>query len=388
MNITLAGPIDTQMLRRLSGRGIPGAPNGQGGAPVSDLAAGLLRAGHRVNIATLDASIEVPQTFVDEDLTITYVPWRAPPRYRTRTRMLDLFEQEIRGLERAIRAFDGEFVHGHWSYEYGEAAIRSKLPHLITLHDLGWDYFWIMRDAYRFMRLIMKYRVMLRARHISVVGPFMQKKLWQYGYFGRSVAIPNGIILPERSNVDLATRLGGPLRFVTIGNAGNIKNVRASVLAFRTIRARYPQAELHLFGPGLGPDFAAGEPNVIGHGNVSHGDLMTFLREQATVLVHPSRIEACPVIIAEAKAMSVPVVGGWRSGGVPFVCSEDAGCLLVDIEDPAAIAEAALTIVADPTVYRSMAEKARLDTETRFASDVVTARYLAVYDDILSGRWA
>lgn len=387
MHVTLAGPIDTQMLRGLSGLRIDGGPSGQGGAPVTDLAAGLLRAGHRVSIATLDASLHEPLTIVEDGITITYVPWRAAPRFRARTRMLDLFEQEIRGLHSAIRAFAPDIVHAHWSYEYGEAAIRSQLPHLITLHDLGWDYLWIMRDTYRLMRLIMKFRVMLRARHVSVVGPFMQDKLWQYGYFGRSVTIPNGIILPERPKENLSARLNRSLRFVTIGNNGKIKNVRASVAAFRSIRTEYPNSELHLFGPGLGPDFADGEIGVFGHENVDHGTLMNFLRQQATVLLHPSRIEACPVIIAEAKAFSVPIVAGRRSGGVPFVCGEDAGSILVDIEDPTAIAEAALSIVSDPVKYRDMAEKARRDTEFRFSSDVVAKQYISVYDEIVWGQW-
>jgi L-malate glycosyltransferase len=381
MRVTLAGPIDTGILRELTGLSLDGAPPGQGSSPVPDLAAGLMRAGLEVNVVTEDASVKRVETFEGTGLTVHYVPLRAPPAFKTRWRMLDLFEVEVRHLERAISSTAPDIVHAHWTYEYAEAAVRTRLPHLVTMHDLGWDYFWIMRDTYRFVRLIMKYRTMVRVRNLTVVAPFMLPKLGWYGFTGSSRCIPNGIIVPsEYTQKHLSDT---SLTFVTIGNTGNIKNVSASVAAFERIRESHPTAQLHLFGPGLDETFGARHSHVHCHGNVDHATLMSFLLKHATVLIHPSRMEACPVIIAEAKATGTPIVGGARSGGVPFVCGVEGGSLLVDIDDPKAIAEAALSIVASDDVYTSMSRQALDDVRTRFDSDLVTQQYLAAYHSVL-----
>lgn len=387
MRILLTGPIDTKILRALTGFALEGAPPGQGSAPVPDLAAGLLRAGHSVEIVTLDGTIDETITICEDDFRISYVPLRSEPRFRARVRSKDLFAFEIQGLVDQIAQSTADIVHAHWTYEYAEAAIRSKTPHLVTMHDLGWDYFWIMKDLYRFIRLVMKYRAMMRVKHLTTVAPFMTKRAKEYGYFRKAIAIPNGLLLPEISAGIDATKYHASPVFATIGNAGNIKNVSASLLAFEHIRAARPDATLHLFGPGLDDDFVGRAPGVVGHSNVDHPKLMNFLRDEATVLIHPSRMEACPVIIAEAKARGVPVVAGERSGGVSYVCGEDAGCFLVDIENPSAIASAALDVLKSAEQYKEFSRKARRDVEVRFDSDHVTELYVGSYNAVLSGNW-
>lgn len=272
-----------------------------------------------------------------------------------------------------------DIVHAHWTYEFAEAAVRSRLPHLVTMHDLGWDYFWQLRDAYRLMRLAMKYRTMPRVRHLTVVAPFMVNKARQYGYFGNVAVVPNGIEIPG----ELATRKTVPSRpkLVSVGNSGAIKNIRASVEAFKRIKRDIPAAELHLFGPGLDATFGTAEPGVIAHGNVEHTWLLDFLAREATLLIHPSKLETFGVVIAEAKARGVPVIGGIKSGGVPFVCGTDAGCLLVDTTDPDAIARAALQLLSGSDAHLH-GPIARRDASARFDSRDTTQRYLEMYQEI------
>lgn len=377
LKILLAGPFDTEALGRSLGIDVSALPAGTIQTPIAPLSAGLLRAGHELQFVTLDPAIDEVREFHRAGITVTYCPLRGAPKYRARVRSRDLFAREIGHLAEVMRASDADIVHAHWTYEYAEAAIRSRRPALVTMHDLGWDYFFLLRDLYRAMRLVMKYRVMVRAKHVTAVSPFVANKAWHYGYFGKVDVVPNPI---EAADAPLKS-LGRPV-IATIGNQARLKNVAASVAAFATIRSAFPRAELHLFGPGLEPEGPFGGAGVTCHGNVPHGQLMRFLEDEATLLVHPSRMEACPVILGEAKMRGVPVVAGKSSGGVEYVVG-DAGGVLVDIDRPEEIAAAAIAILSDAGGYRALQQAAHEDVAARFSVEQVAESYLAIYRRIL-----
>lgn len=381
MKILLAGPIETRALGLSTGIDLSGLPNGVAHTPLAPLSGGLLAAGHEVHVVTLDPTVETRQNHHHGRLTVTFCPLRDLPRYRVRTRARDLFAVEIAHLAATMVSSNADIVHAHWAYEYAEAAIRSRRPTLITMHDLGWNVLLAIRDLYRTIRLVMSYRVLTRAKHVTAVSPFVAGKAWQYGYFGRVDVIPNPIEEAPAPTKSLERPV-----IVTVGNDTKLKNVAASVAAFFMIRSAFPAAELHLFGPGLGSDgrFGTAGVGVVCHGNVPHGHLMRYLEKEATLLVHPSRIEACPVILGEAKMRGVPVVAGRRSGGVSYVVN-DAGGLLVDIEQPQEIAEAAIAILSDNNRYRTMQQQAHDDVAARMSVERVTQDYLAAYRHVLGG---
>jgi glycosyltransferase involved in cell wall biosynthesis len=385
VKIALLGPIETQAVAAATGVNLDGLPPGTAQTPLAPLAAGLLRLGHAVHLITLDPSVNEPVTVTRDRLTITWCPLRGPPAYRTRARALDLFAKEISALTKAVHEAAPDFVHAHWTYEFAEAAVRSRLRALVTMHDLGWQCFFQFRDAYRFFRLMMKYRSVPRVAHLSVVAPFMISQARLYGYRGTVDVVPNGITLPNAATLRLSHRLLAAPRIVTVGSSGRLKNVKASIEAFRTIRRQLPQAELHLFGPGLDAVFAGGEPGVIAHDNVRHQELMTFLSDEATLLIHPSLFETFGVIIAEAKARGIPVVAGATSGGTSYVVANKGGAV-VDVRRPDEIAAAALGILTDSERYAAHARDAREDAANRFDKDRVAERYDAIYRRILGNQ--
>jgi L-malate glycosyltransferase len=377
MRVVLAGPVLTSSLRTSLGLRLAGAPPGVARSPVEPLAAALRSAGHEVHIVTTDAAVRQPVSIAEAGFSITYCPVRGAPHYRARVRAMDLFEVEVRHLTAAIRALAPDIVHAHWTYEFAEAAVRSGYPHLVTMHDLGWENLLHFRNAYRLMRLVTKYRTLWRVKHLTAVSPFTAGRAPFYGYFGKVDLVPNGIEIPP----DLIPRHTGDTArpvIVTVGDAGPIKNVRTSLLAFQQIRRRLPQAQLHLFGPGLNAAFAADAPGVHAHGSTPHAELMQFLAERATVLVHPSRLETFGVILAEAKVRGVPVVAGKRAGGVSFVCA-DGVSRLVDIESPRQIADAVLGLIENAAAYEHARQRSRQDAVERFSISASAAAYLAIY---------
>jgi L-malate glycosyltransferase len=383
VKIALLGPIETNALGEATGLDLRGAPPGIAQTPLGPLAAGLLERGHAVHVITLDPTVEAPVTMNSGDLSVTWCPFRAPPRYRTRVRAFDLFAREIAHIAKAIVEASPDIVHAHWTYEFAEAALRTRLPTLVTMHDLGWEILFRFRDAYRAMRLLMKYRAMLRIRHLTVVAPFMAPKARQYGYWGPVEIVPNGIDIPDFDPAAPALRPLDAPRIVMVGNTDKLKNIAAGMAAFRIIRQRLPQARLHLFGPGLDGDYATGEVGVTGHGNVAHRKLMEFLADEATLLIHPSLTECCPVIIEEAKARGVPAVGGRFSGGVGYVIGPGQGGSLADIRRSADIARAALALLWPRELYVAHAKAARADAIVRFDIRHVTDQYLSIYERLV-----
>jgi len=382
MKVLVAGPMLTSALADATGINLDGLPAATAQTPLAPLVKGLLDAGHTVEVVTLDPAIDRTVTFTRGGLTITYCPLRSAPKYKARSRMGDLFAVEIQGICAVMKASDADVVHAHWTYEYAEAALRSGKPNLVTMHDLGWDYLFQFRDAYRFIRLIMKIRATRRVKDISLVSSFMKPKLWQYGCRAEVDIVPNPIAYSDWHFKDTVAP-----KIVSIGNSNTIKNIQASVSALVFIRKIHPEAELHLFGPSLDEGSPLAHPSgVFGHGNVSHRDLMDFLRDEATLLIHPALLETFGVAVGEAKMRGVPAIAGRQAKGTIDVIGQ-AG-RLVDVRSPQEIAAAALDILADRDAYRKLQESSHNDMVNRFSLLSITASYLEIYCRILRGAQA
>lgn len=381
MKILIAGPVLTSAIAEATGIDLSGLPPATAQTPIAPLTAAFLASGHEVHVVTLDPTIDEVQSYRRDGLLITFCPLRGAPRFKARHRMKDLFAVEIDHLTRVMTQSGADIVHAHWTYEHAEAALRSGKPYLVTMHDLGWDYLFQFRDAYRLMRLAMKYRVMVRVRNLTVVGKFMIAKAWQYGFRGRVDLVPNPI-----SFASWGAKLTDAPVFVAVGNSNPIKNISSAIDAFAILRAAFPAAELHLFGPGLDESYSAtyGLKGLVAHGNVEHCELMRFLAERATVLIHPSRLETFGVIIAEAKMRGVPAVAGVNAGGTQDAIGDFGS--LCDIENPALIARAVHEIIADKAHYSALQKSSHEDVKRRFSPTAVAESYIEIYKRILKSN--
>lgn len=380
MKIVLAGPWATQPFRDALGVPIEGAPEGVIQTPIGPLAIELLRRGHSVKAVCLDPSVAGRVHFGVAGLELVFLPYRK----RARQRVVDLFEQEIRHVQAELATSDADIVHAHWAYEYAEAAVRSRLPHLVTLHDAPIQVAMIFRNLYRSARAIIAIRVLSRVLAVSVVSPKMKYWVRFHGYFGLIDLTPNGIEIPSMGR-GAEQRLSSPFRIVTVGDAGSGKNVAAAIHAFRLIRTSRPEAELHLFGHGLDQDYAQGEPGVVGHGLQAHGELMRFLDREATLMLHPSLHETFGVAVAEAMARGVPAFVGRRSGGVAFVVGEELSALLIDVRKPAEMARAVLELLGEPARYAELSRLGRARIEREFSTARMVDAYEAIYARIIAG---
>jgi glycosyltransferase involved in cell wall biosynthesis len=93
-----------------------------------------------------------------------------------------------------------------------------------------------------------------------------------------------------------------------------------------------------------------------------------------------SRNEGLPVALMEAYAFGLPVVTT-RVGGLPEVVENRGSGLLVDPEDPGALADAIVTLAADESYRRQLGSRAA-ELAGRFDARAAVRRIEAVYDEV------
>lgn len=107
------------------------------------------------------------------------------------------------------------------------------------------------------------------------------------------------------------------------------------------------------------------------------------LMELATVAVYPYHSSTQSGALQVAYAFGRPVVAT-QVGGLPEAVEDGQSGLLVPAQDPAALAQAILAIVTNPTRAAAMGQYARHLSENRFAWRPIARQILAVYEQFLS----
>ncbi len=195
---------------------------------------------------------------------------------------------------------------------------------------------------------------------------------------------PPGAILPNP--VDLPQENGraprSPDRVVFTGTLTEKKGVVSLVRAWPQVVARYPGAELLVFGKDTVTENGgsmttylraqlgnAVEGSVRFHGHVTRQVLFDALRG-ASVAVFPSYSEAFAMAPLEALAHGCPTIHTRRGPG-PEVVRDGVDGLLIDPDSPAEIADAIVRVLGDSALARRLGEAGRERVRGNFSIDAV-----------------
>jgi glycosyltransferase involved in cell wall biosynthesis len=182
-------------------------------------------------------------------------------------------------------------------------------------------------------------------------------------------------IRQRRRHVEVSPKR--PLRLIYLGRLHPVKGVHVAVSALRALPRALP-VTLTIHGVGSGAEereyaaqiyaAAADDPRIVIAPSVPRNVLATVMMESDAIVVPSLWLETGPLVVLEAKAAGLPVIGS-RLGGIAELVDEPDDGVLVAPGDVAAWASAIEAMAAAPRATRSP-DRASLRTMREVAAEM------------------
>ncbi len=276
------------------------------------------------------------------------------------------------GLHRLLRRTDPpRLLHAHDSHA------------LLLAHVAGrWDQVPVVATR-RSANVPGRYGPWSRTTGVIAISTAVEQALRAGGVPASRISVIPSTVPVAQLAAEAGARAGaGPI--VAIGALTSEKGHDVLLAALPIILKGVPSARLVIAGAGPARSALLRQAAALGitdrvelAGDVD--DILALLR-RAAVLAHPSRREALGTAVMEAMAANVPVVAS-RSGGLIELLDGGAG-LLVEPDNPEALAAALLTVLLDPETAALRAATARARVSA-YDGAGMTGRVIQVYRSAL-----
>lgn len=154
------------------------------------------------------------------------------------------------------------------------------------------------------------------------------------------------------------------------------------VRAFRHVRARFPDARLHVVGPRTVPDILTDtDPGIVFHGFLSRDDpaqaeTVQQIFRQCTLFVLPSHYEPFGIAALEAMAYDMPaILSTW--GAFPELVTPGENGELVECGDVTDLSDKMLALVDNPDALARQGRTARARVVDTYTWEKVAERLAA-----------
>ena len=307
-------------------------------------------------------------------------------------------------LSMAEGAGGADLVHSHTWYANLAGHLAAKLygiPHVVTMHSLEPLRPWKAEQlggGYALSSWCEEVSATSAAAVVAVSDAMRADLLTVYPGISseRAVVIRNGIDVAEYvadPATDVLDRYGvDPARPYVIF-VGRITRQKGVPVLLRAAAELAPDAQLVLCAgqPDTPGQLAEVTELVQGLDNAVWIPKMLEKREviqlltHATVFACPSLYEPLGIVNLEAMACGTAVVAS-RTGGIPEVVADGETGLLVEPDDPSALAEALNALLRDPERARAMGQAGRVRAETEFSWTTVAAQTADLYAKVMKNR--
>lgn len=146
-------------------------------------------------------------------------------------------------------------------------------------------------------------------------------------------------------------RVKGSKKILFVGRDFKRKGGDIVVDAFRLLRSKWPDVEVHIAGPKESP-VDLGEPGYFYYGDASR-PILQRLMNQADIFCMPSRFEAYGLVFIEALAFGLPCVGR-NAFEMPYFIDAGVTGELVNSDSPEELAEQLSKIMTNEDYMRNV----------------------------------
>lgn len=305
----------------------------------------------------------------------------------------------IRALGRLCKSLDIDLIHAHDAASQFAAALLRATGHRIrvvtTFHrTLGFESARIRDRLRNALAGLVTDAVVVGSRerreHYLARNWIASRKVIQ---------IPFGVDLARfrpdaQARAAIRGSLGIPDETILIGAAGHfgpVKGLDVAVRAFEALLRRRPTRSVRLLIVGTGtPDREAHLRSLADRtppGNVLFAGFQEAAERYLAamdVFLHTPRAEAFGLVVAEAMATGLPVVGASVGGVLDMVRPGETG-VLVAPENPDAIADALALLVAGEDDRGRLGRQARNVAAKEYSLDLYADRHRRLYNEVLGG---
>jgi glycosyltransferase involved in cell wall biosynthesis len=290
-------------------------------------------------------------------------------------------------LARLLREERVDIVHAHkfasnvWGTLIGRAA---RVP-VIVAHEHSWQ-----EDDPRYRIATDRWVIGNGADAMVAVSPEDRRRMLEIERIRPSRAryIPTGIPAPRLSGHNVRAEQGIPADAFVLGAVAVLRPIKAlDLLVSAAAMLRPRHANLRLLIAGSGPDEA--RLRALAE-SLGVADIVTFLGSRADVadVVHAFDVAVCcsdaeglPASVLEYMACGAPVIAT-RVGAIPHVIRHGETGLLVDPQDPEALAAAASRLLEDEVLRTAIAANARELQRSEFSIETMVRRLERLYVEL------
>jgi len=349
----------------------------------------LLKSGHFVRLFTL---AQLSFTIKQPDLEIIAI--KSYTKYPWKYLWGEFINAELIKQQICQYLDDIDILHSQWTYCYAYAAghfcnkkpvyctIRDWTPYIWKIESLKnkitWSFRWVINEL-----------VMRNSKIHFIANSTYLASMVKHKYHRDITVIFNSVskkFLKQDNKPE-----SDQLQILCISSSNDKrKNIKTLLMAFQILLDEYPKAELML----AGSPFIDGNnvvekwrsqhllKNVVLLGHIAHDNLIRYI-DSATVFVSPSLEETFGNTFPECMARRTPVVGGTKSGAIPFVLNGGESGFLCDVTNPQNISDTIKYVYENRQDALQKSDNAFKRLLSFFDEDIICRQYIDLYSQNL-----
>lgn len=357
---------------------------------VVNLATGL-QARHTVSVVAPQYELTEPDHF--EFPVVRFASKRVPLDAQTQFVL-----PRMKQFEEFVMQFKPDVLHVHTLGVLGQMGLfwgkKHRVPTVLTYHTLiagtlaHYPGFSTVPELTE--QMLWKFSQWSCNRADCVLAPaqIIADELQRHGVTEKVVMISNGI---ETSKFKPHKKDSTSFRLLYVGRIAYEKGVRVLVEAVELLLRDFPTLELWLVGDGpakaeLEKEIAQKQltEHILFKGEIAR-DQLPAVYTSAAVFVTAAEFEVNPLVVVEALASGLPVIGANKGGMKTGAVKHMHNGMLIDDVDGEHYAAALRTLLSDHALLRHMSEQA-LTSSKEFDVQVMVERTAQLYQSLSKSK--